>query len=78
MLSAEASDTGVSAARRQFSQNDYPRVQRSAEPLHVRRSHRRDGDAIVLIQSQVHLLGERSQYRNSHEAALTGLRLATT
>ena len=34
MLSAEASDTGVSAARRPFSQNAYPRVQRPPEPLH--------------------------------------------
>lgn len=34
MLSAEASDTGlVSAARCQFTKNDYPRVQRSPEPL---------------------------------------------
>ena len=32
MLSAEASDNGVSAARRQFSKNDYP-CQRSPEPL---------------------------------------------
>ena len=37
-LSAEASDTGLmSAARWQFSENDYTRVQRSPEPLPKRK-----------------------------------------
>jgi hypothetical protein len=35
MLSAEASDTGVSAARRQFSQNAYPRERFEIHRYHL-------------------------------------------